>query len=148
MSRSPYLPSPLGDGRGLRDGLGRIDPPGPGPDARDARAPVKLKEPVASRVYQRDANGRAEIPIALEDGHDAKLIDATVIGQNVGPGAVKFADGKLVGVPVGGPYTINCQRQERRGGCVTTSTSARSSSATSGCSPASRTWRASATWST
>ncbi len=29
--------------------------------------PVKLKEPVASRVYQRDANGRAEIPIVLED---------------------------------------------------------------------------------
>jgi type 1 glutamine amidotransferase len=73
-----------------------------------ARPPVKIKEPVASRVYQRDANGRAEIPIALEDGHDATLIDATVIGQNVGPGVVKYTDGKLVGVPVGGPYTINC----------------------------------------
>ena len=35
---------------------------------------VKLKEPVVSRVYQRDANGRADIPIALDDSYkNAKL---------------------------------------------------------------------------
>ena len=28
---------------------------------------VKLKEPVASRVYQRDAKGKAEIPIVLDE---------------------------------------------------------------------------------
>ncbi len=46
-------------------------------------AAVKLKEPVASRVYQRDANGRAEIPIVLDDPpKDAKLVDARVNGPN------------------------------------------------------------------
>ena len=30
-------------------------------------AAVKFKEPVASRVYQRDVNGKAEIPIVLDD---------------------------------------------------------------------------------
>ena len=75
---------------------------------------VKLKEPVASRVYQRDVNGRADIPIALEEGPDAKVIDATVNGPNVGSGTIKFADGKLTGVPAGGPYTINCRVEVSR----------------------------------
>jgi sialate O-acetylesterase len=71
---------------------------------------VKLKEPVASRVYQRDINGQAEIPIILEES-DAKVVDATLAGPNAGPATIKFADGKLTGVPVGGPYTINCRIQ-------------------------------------
>ncbi len=75
---------------------------------------VKLKEPVASRVYQRDVNGRAEIPIILEEGPDAKVIDATVNGPNMGSGTIKFVDGKLVGVPAGGPYTINCRVEVSR----------------------------------
>ena len=33
---------------------------------------AKLKEPVASRVYQRDANGRAEIPIVLDEPQDGR----------------------------------------------------------------------------
>jgi sialate O-acetylesterase len=71
---------------------------------------IKFKEPVESRVYQRDVNGRAEIPIVLDESQqDAKVIDATVNGPIVGPGPIKFADGKLTGVPVGGPYTINCR---------------------------------------
>ncbi len=68
---------------------------------------VKLKEPLASRVYQRDANGRAEIPIVLDENQkDAKLLDASLVGPNIMMG-IKFVDGKLAGVPTGGPYTIN-----------------------------------------
>jgi sialate O-acetylesterase len=66
---------------------------------------------VASRVYQRDVNGRAEIPIALDEGQEANLIDATVAGPNMALATIKFTDGKLIGVPVGGPYTINCRVQ-------------------------------------
>src|SRR4051812_29151053 len=44
---------------------------------------VKLKEPVASRVYQRDVNGRAEIPIVLDESNPkAKLIGASIQSQN------------------------------------------------------------------
>jgi type 1 glutamine amidotransferase len=69
---------------------------------------VKFTEPAVSRVYQRDVNGRAEIPIRLdESSKDATVIDANVIGGNI-PQGIKLIDGKLVGVPVGGPYTINC----------------------------------------
>jgi type 1 glutamine amidotransferase len=69
---------------------------------------VKLNQPVASRVFQRDLNGKAEIPVALDDSvKDAKLIDAHVMNAP-GAQAIKFVDGKLVGVPVGGPYMITC----------------------------------------
>ena len=71
---------------------------------------VKLKEPVASRVYQRDINGKAEIPVVLDDSmKDAELIDAHVNAGNMATQAIKLVDGKLVGVPVGGPYTITCR---------------------------------------
>jgi type 1 glutamine amidotransferase len=67
-----------------------------------------LKEPVASRVYQRDADGRAEIPIVLEGSlAGSKILDASLIGQNMSLMGIKFVEGKLVGVPTGGPYTIN-----------------------------------------
>jgi len=69
---------------------------------------VKLKEPVASRVYQRDINGKAEIPVVLDDSlNDAVLVDAHASVANMATQAIKFVDGKLVGVPVGGPYTIS-----------------------------------------
>ncbi len=78
-------------------------------DGRVIRA-VKFKEPLASRVYQRDVNGRAEIPIVLEEtSKDVKLIDARLNGPNPGLMGVKFVDEKLVGVPVGGPYMISCR---------------------------------------
>jgi sialate O-acetylesterase len=69
---------------------------------------VTLKEPVASRVYQREINGQAEIPIVLDDSA-GKVVEANLNGANAGQSSVKFADGKLTGVPVGGPYTINCR---------------------------------------
>ncbi len=86
----------LGGSGGFRTGIQR--PP----------SAVKLKEPLASRVYQRDVNGRAEIPIVLDESQkDAKLLDASLTGPNMGMMGIKFVDGKLVGVPTGGPYTIN-----------------------------------------
>jgi len=74
---------------------------------------VKFKEPVASRVYQRDASGHADIPIVLDDfdkDSNAKVVDASVTG-GIGFAAQgpKLVDGKLTGVPVGGPYFITCR---------------------------------------
>jgi sialate O-acetylesterase len=71
---------------------------------------VKLKEPTASRVYQRGRDGRAEIPIAIEETkgiEDATVVEATMSypHANAGGGA-RFEDGKLVGVPAGGPYQV------------------------------------------
>src|SRR5579885_1499438 len=79
------------------------------PAGRFAPRDLRLTEPVASRVYQRDINGRAEIPIVLDESlKDARVIGASVTSQNMPPAPIAFVDGKLTGVPVGGPYTINC----------------------------------------
>ena len=84
----------------------------PGALRRDqpvAAIAVNLKEPTASRVYQRDANGTAEIPVVLDDSvKDAELVDARISATNIGAQGIKLVDGKLVGVPVGGPYTVTC----------------------------------------
>src|ERR1700678_3055119 len=69
---------------------------------------IKIKEPVASRVYQRDANGKAEIPIVLDDNLKPEFFDARINGVNMGAQGIKVVDGKLVGVPVGGPYAVTC----------------------------------------
>jgi hypothetical protein len=76
--------------------------------SRDPVRAIKIKEPVASRVYQRDANGKAEIPIVFDDNLKPEFFDARVNGVNMGVQGIKLVDGKLVGVPVGGPYTITC----------------------------------------
>ena len=90
------------------DSPATAQPPSVGPGGR--LPAVKLKEPIASRVYQRDANGRAEIPIVLDDPPaNAKLVDAAVNGPNTAQKGIRFVDGRLVGVPVGGPYTIHCR---------------------------------------
>ena len=70
---------------------------------------VKLKEPASNCVYQRDANDRAEIPITLAENQKAgKIASAQVHGGGfVFQG--KLVDCKLVGVPIGGPYTISCR---------------------------------------
>ncbi len=75
-----------------------------------ARAELQLKEPVAHRVYQRDRGGRAVIPLVLDDDHkNTSITGATLsgMGNEVIEGA-RFEDGKLVGVPTGGPYRIAC----------------------------------------
>ena len=92
--------------------------------AQTVRSPlvVKFKEPVASRVYQRDADGKAEIPIVLDDNLQPESFDAHISSVNMSPQAIKLVDGKFVGVPVGGPYTISCSVKLGPGkGTMTTS---------------------------
>ena len=81
---------------------GRLAPrPSSGPGTVPAQK-IKIKSPVPFQVFQRDANNRAEIPIILDDSDkDAKVVNVTGLS---GPD-LKFKDGKLTGVPVGGPYT-------------------------------------------
>ena len=80
-----------------------------------ARRSFKLKEPVASQVYQRDANGRAEIPCVLDEPQkDDKIVNTFLTGAGLTQ-AVKSVDDKLVGVPVGGPYTIHYSVQTSTG---------------------------------
>ncbi len=53
---------------------------------------------------------RREIPIVLDnsDKH-ATLIEVHVNGPSGAIHGTKLVDGKLVGVPVGGPYTVTCR---------------------------------------
>jgi sialate O-acetylesterase len=82
----------------------------PGFGLEQARV-VKLKEPSEFRVYQRDSNGKAEIPIVLDESAQAgKVLNATVVPNPVNTRvAFNQAECKLSGVPVGGPYRIVCQ---------------------------------------
>ncbi|MGC8639002.1 MAG: sialate O-acetylesterase [Isosphaeraceae bacterium] len=70
---------------------------------------IKFASPVPYQVFQRDANNRAEVPLVLnESSKDVKITDARInMMMTASPNGPKFVDGKLVGVPVGGPYTIN-----------------------------------------
>jgi sialate O-acetylesterase len=123
MSRSRWFSPRIGFVMVAALGMTAIDRPvlaQPAP----GRVFVKLKEPVASRVYQRDVNGRADIPIVVEEprqkGDEVKLINASLNAQNQATTGVKLVDAKLVGVPVGGPYTISCQLEVGRAFVTTT----------------------------
>ena len=61
-------------------------------------------------MYQRDANGKAEIPIALDESvKDGKLISAMVAQPRATPGSLSARPTQMLGVPTGGPYTIHCR---------------------------------------
>ena len=114
-----------------------------------AASAIKLKEPVEFRVYQRDANGKADIPIVLDESvKDGKVLSAS-IWREAGATRIAFnqAESKLVGVPTGGPYQIVCQCEAGRQGGDSLFRWPTCSWATSGCSRGSRTWRELATWS-
>jgi sialate O-acetylesterase len=64
-------------------------------------------EPVAWRVYQRDANGTADIP-HIPDGF-THVGRGGGIALATGRGYYKQEERKLVGLPIGGPYTIHCR---------------------------------------
>ena len=84
--------------------------------------PIKIKEPVASRVYQRDVNGKADISIVLDDDNlKPEFVDARISGANLGVQGIKLVDNKFVGVPVGGPYTITCSVNTPGSAIMTTS---------------------------
>jgi len=81
------------------------------PGATASAPAVRFKEPTVSRVYQRDASGHAAIPLVLDDSYkDATVVDASInAAGSLGTQSPKLVDGKLTGVPVGGPYVINCR---------------------------------------
>jgi sialate O-acetylesterase len=89
------------------------DPKGrDGATAREARTVV---EPVAWRVYQRNGQDQADIPIVLGEGIKADSIAAiSISGPGIAFGTGTYRDGKLVGVPTGGPYTINITFADNR----------------------------------
>ena len=114
---------------------------------------IKLKQPIPFRVHQRDRDEKADIAIEVEPlsaGFDVTVAGASYFalgGSSVEPTKTRFEDGKLLGVPTGGPYVINVDVRVNDSH-PSRSRSRTSSSATSGSSPASRTWKAWATWST
>ena len=75
-----------------------------------AASAIKLKEPVEFRVYQRDGNGKADIPIVLDESvKDGKVLSASIMsGGGSNRSAFNRAESKLAGVPTGGPYQIVC----------------------------------------
>jgi type 1 glutamine amidotransferase len=105
MSRSRFLNARLSLAISAALGLAWVNSPLWAQSARGPQA-VKLKEPVASRVYQRDANGKGEIPIVVDADVTPEVLEASVSGPNLAGQGIKLVDGKLVGVPVGGPYTV------------------------------------------
>jgi sialate O-acetylesterase len=76
-----------------------------GPAGGTSQKPITLRTPAAHQVFQRDANGLADIPLVLPaDVKDARIESAQLIGIGAVPG--RLVDGKLVGVPTGGPYQV------------------------------------------
>jgi sialate O-acetylesterase len=99
---------------------GGLGQPSPG---LTAGAPVvKLSSPVPSQVFQRDASDHAVIPLVLDESQKgATVIEATVGGAlTMGRERPKLEEGKLVGVPVGGPYTITCKVKLEKSTVTTT----------------------------
>ena len=86
-----------------------------GASDQKAAPAVKLKEPVDGRIYQRGADGKADIPIVLDEtaeGKDASITGVYFSSSPASPGphpSARFEDGKLVGVPIGGPYNLSVQ---------------------------------------
>src|SRR5262245_41324366 len=79
--------------------------------ARADDAP-KFESPVANQVFQRGQEGTAEIPVAFSDDSKVTLAGAVLLQPNGQPvSGARFADGKLVGAPTGGPYTVQGQVQ-------------------------------------
>ena len=69
-----------------------------------ARTLPTLKERIISRVYQRDARDKADIPLMLSDtDKDVKITEVQVRHLLQQP---LFRDNKIVGVPTGGPYSV------------------------------------------
>jgi len=70
------------------------------------RADGIVKAPAPNQVFQRDDNGVADIPVALDDSIAGAENVQGVLINNGGQFVLPFVDGKLVGVPTGGPYTV------------------------------------------
>ncbi len=76
---------------------------------------IGVKSPVRYQVVQRGVSGLADIPIILPDDlKDAKVVSAslTLMGS-LGGTIARYVDGKLIGVPPGGPYSIQGEIEVR-----------------------------------
>ena len=58
------------------------------------------------RVFQRDLEGRAEIPVVLKSSLKGATLDSVTVAP-LPAGTYRFVDGKLSGVPTGGPYFVS-----------------------------------------
>jgi sialate O-acetylesterase len=67
---------------------------------------LALLEPTSYRVYQRDRNNRAEVPIVF-DG------EATIVNVQGHLPTDLWTDDKTMHLPVGGPYTLQINAQPR-----------------------------------
>ena len=75
---------------------------GQGSVAETPQKPIAFQSPAAHQVFQRDANGLADIPVILPaDLKDARIVGVRLTNAQATP---VFADGKLGRVATGGPY--------------------------------------------
>jgi sialate O-acetylesterase len=83
----------------------------PADNARPSPSKLALVEPVSYRVYQRDRNNRAEIPIVFDA--EATIIYAAYSGTGSPAGMSLPGEVKSLSVPTGGPYTISITAQAK-----------------------------------
>ncbi|WP_406698860.1 sialate O-acetylesterase [Singulisphaera sp. Ch08] len=81
---------------------------------------LAVKEPVAWQVYQRGEGDHADIPIVLgEEVGDDEVVFARIGGISGPSQPAVYRDGKIVNVPIGGPYqisiTVGTKRDQERG---------------------------------
>ena len=89
------------------EGLAQTKVEGAKEEKKEEPKQATIKSPVAMQVFQRNDEGFADIPIVLDaEGTFETVSGASLNGQN-GQTSVTYRDGKLLKVPVGGPYTIN-----------------------------------------
>ena len=109
MSRSRYFSPRLGLVMFAAFGLASIGSPLRAQSRDGRRMPSSSRSRWPRASISATSTGRPRSPFVLdESSKDAELVDAHVIGGNMAAQGIKLVDGKLVGVPVGGPYTINC----------------------------------------
>ena len=86
------------------------------------RADGLVTSPAPHQVFQRGADGTADIPVTLGDQlKDAKNVVVFLVGEGVGGegAATPLVDGKLLGVPTGGPYIVRVAFQNASGAAQT-----------------------------
>lgn len=72
-----------------------------------ARADGLVSSPVPYQVFQRGADGKADIPVTFEGAlKDAKNVRVHLHIASGAGNSPQFVDGKVVGVPTGGPYFL------------------------------------------
>lgn len=69
---------------------------------------LAVKEPAAQQVYQRGEDDHADIPIVFSEDVSADAnVSVVIYGPNGPLPASVYRDGKLMNVPIGGPYRLD-----------------------------------------